>query len=59
VRIPEIASLILIKEKNAKMFALKTQFFPETGPWKHFQDSGMRAIDSPHRITSIGAIFRK
>src|SRR3569833_2186520 len=29
----------------------KTQFFPKSGSEKHFQDSGMRAIDSPHKIT--------
>ena len=29
----------------------KPNFFSESGPGKHFQGSGIRAIDSPHKIT--------
>jgi hypothetical protein len=41
--------------KNATntIVASKTQFFPESGSGKHFQDEGMHAIDSPHKITPI------
>src|SRR5689334_4030591 len=31
--------------------------FPESG--KRFHASGMHAIDSPHKITPIGVVFRK
>jgi hypothetical protein len=62
---PENASLSLIQGKNwvlklrkMRNFASKTQFFPESGSGKHFQGSGMRAIDSPHKITPRGVIFR-
>ena len=33
--------------------------FPESGSKKHCQDSGMRTIDSPYKITPIGVIFKK
>ena len=33
--------------------------FPESGSRKHFQDSGMRAIDSPHETTPRNMILRE
>ena len=36
-----------------------TDSFPESGSRKHFQDSGMRAIDSPHKITPRGLLVKK
>ena len=36
-----------------------TNFFPESGSRKHFQDSGMRAIDFPHEITPRNMILRQ
>jgi hypothetical protein len=45
--------------RKMTIFASKTQFFPESGSRKHFQDSGMRTIDSPHKITSYGVVFEK
>jgi hypothetical protein len=62
---PENAFLGLIQGKigflklqKTTNFASKTQFFPESGSGKHFQGSGMHAIDSPHKITPRGVIFR-
>ena len=37
----------------------KPNFFSESGPGKHFQDSGIRAIDSPHKITPYGSFLEK
>ena len=37
----------------------KSPIFPESGSGKLFRAFGMRAIDSPHKITSRGTIFRK
>ena len=34
-------------------------YFPELGSRKHFQYSGMRAIDSPHEITPRNMILRE
>ena len=34
-------------------------FFSESGPGKHFQGSGIRAIDFSHNITSIRVISEK
>jgi hypothetical protein len=34
-------------------------YFPESGLGKHFQASGMRAIDFPHEITSRKMILRE
>ena len=43
---------------EAKMVIFKKpKFFSASG--KHFQDSGMRAIDSPHKIRGNRVIFRK
>ena len=36
----------------------KSNFFSESGPGKHFQGSGIRAIDSPHKITLRKINFR-
>ena len=36
-----------------------SNFFPESGSGKRFQDLGMRAIDSPHKIRGNRVIFRK
>ena len=36
-----------------------TDSFPESGSKKHFQGSGMRAIDSPHKITPRGLLVKK
>jgi hypothetical protein len=33
--------------------------FPESGSRKHFHNSGMSAIDSPHKIRGSKIIFRK
>jgi hypothetical protein len=45
--------------RKMAIFASKTQFFTESGSGKHFQGSGMRAIDSPHKITPYGIIFER
>ena len=47
------------REKMRKMiiFVSKTLVFSESR--KHLQASGMRAFDSPHRITLIGSFYRK
>ena len=42
-----------------KFLATALTPFPESGSRKHFHASGMHAIDSPHKITPIGIIFRK
>ena len=36
-----------------------TDSFSESGSRKHFQGSGMRAIDSPHKITPRGLLVKK
>ena len=61
----ENASQILIQESkcvyNAKNTNLHT-CFPESGSGKkHFQASGMRAVDFPHKITGsfLGFLNRK
>ena len=41
------------------IFVLKTQFFPESGSGKHFHGSGMRSIDSLHKVIPRWIIFRK
>jgi hypothetical protein len=46
------------ENSNFSLFSLcYTNPFPESG--KHIQDSGIRAPDSPHKITPKGVIFRK
>ena len=40
------------------LFNTLTQF-PESGPRKHFHASGMRAIDSPHKITRKKSLFER
>jgi hypothetical protein len=46
-------------EAKINNFLFKTPIFPESGSGKHFQASGMRAIDSPHKITPRESIFRE
>jgi hypothetical protein len=53
---PENAFLDLIQRKNWVFENAKTQFFPESR--KHFLGSGIRVIDSPHKITPRVVIFR-
>jgi len=48
--------------KNLKMFDFRFNTpttFPESGSGKRFQGSGMRAIDSSHKIRGSRVIFRK
>jgi hypothetical protein len=53
----ENASLSLIQGKGRCISLQYTDPFPESGPEKHFQGSGMRAIDSSNRKTPTGDIF--
>jgi hypothetical protein len=40
---------VYIKAKNTNLHT----YFPESASGKHFQASGMRATDFPHKISSI------
>jgi hypothetical protein len=59
----ENASLI---QENRLYIEVKMKFFasihidiPESGSGEHFQGSGTRAIDSPHKITPKGSFLEK
>ena len=49
----------LLRNAKKDTFLFKSHFPPKSGSGKRFQSSGMRAIDSPHKITPIEVIFRK
>ena len=54
-------SLILIQENRSVFdFRFNTHtYFPESGSGKRFQASGMRTIDSSHKISPHRVIFEK
>jgi hypothetical protein len=48
--------------KNPKIFRFSLQYidsFPESGSRNRFKGSGMRAINSPHKITPKGSLVKK
>src|SRR3569623_1000971 len=48
----------MILEEKSKIFIFSLHiYFPESGSGKRFQASGMRAIDSPHEITTRNMIL--
>jgi hypothetical protein len=60
----ENASLIqgkigFLKMRKMTIFASKTQFFPESGPGKHFHASAMHAINFSNDFTPKNDLFRK